>query len=273
MPPKKTKGGGKKASKKSSNGGATTPKTKAGESAVTANKFTVFPKLAAELRLKIWKEACSVMRNVDIWVDIYEYDGPNSRTFQFRTQTKPPGVLGANKESRLEALKHYTLNFGIYIDDGEDFKDCVPIELPMIYMNLKLDRPCLMNFYELGTLEDGEHRSENIDQCEKIGFTSIAYNVWQDMEEDGWGGHVPRHFHYYEKLKEIVLFKEDVSMSKSKSKSKQGKGGVPVPLEFTPVVPAQDSSLNRCEESMRVLQEEDDIQIRACKLAREVLKK
>ena len=37
-------------------------------SEVEERTFELFPKLAPEIRCMIWKEACSVTRNVDLWV-------------------------------------------------------------------------------------------------------------------------------------------------------------------------------------------------------------
>ncbi|RDL39979.1 uncharacterized protein BP5553_04319 [Venustampulla echinocandica] len=65
--------------------------------------FHLFPRLAPELRLKIWREACSP-RTVTI-----RYSLEQDRCI---CASKPPAILHTSHESRTEALKTYKLCFG-----------------------------------------------------------------------------------------------------------------------------------------------------------------
>lgn len=78
--------------------------------------FTLFPKLPVELRDKIWGYACSVTRNVDIWIRSLDmqlgYFYERLLYFYFYSSLPPPSVLHVNSESRSESLKYYDLDFG-----------------------------------------------------------------------------------------------------------------------------------------------------------------
>ncbi|KAE9369925.1 hypothetical protein N431DRAFT_443545 [Stipitochalara longipes BDJ] len=75
--------------------------------------FTLFPKLPAEIRLKIWQHAISVPRIVE-FEKMSSIDGRYARSngtyFDGRWRYKnkaPPPLLSTNCESRREALKAY----------------------------------------------------------------------------------------------------------------------------------------------------------------------
>jgi hypothetical protein len=76
-----------------------------GSSNANKPKFTLFPKLPIELRLKIWKESHEPriieLRFTRNWkMCRYDFIIP-----------KFPAVLHVNKEARLESLKYYKLSF------------------------------------------------------------------------------------------------------------------------------------------------------------------
>jgi len=132
-----------------------------------ARKFTCFPKLAPELRGKIWKEACKVTRNVDLWVldssyfsstDRYLHGNPHS----FSSSCHPPSVLAACKESRAEGLKHYTLDFGTKADiNHPNAKVSFTIStLPKIYFNWECDMLCMMNLKDFEDFRYESHRQD-----------------------------------------------------------------------------------------------------------------
>jgi hypothetical protein len=77
-------------------------------------RFTLFPKLPAELRLMIWKAALPGPRLVEVNF------GFKNNEFCFGSElasctspTAPPAILGACGESRTEALKYYGLCFAM----------------------------------------------------------------------------------------------------------------------------------------------------------------
>ena len=85
---------------------------------VTLDKFTLFPKLPAEMRCKIWFHSLPAPRVVEI--DLVFQGKWACRS---ESQGDPSGLLRANKESRAEFLKHYSpfLEIVIPVDlEGED---------------------------------------------------------------------------------------------------------------------------------------------------------
>ncbi|PVH75701.1 hypothetical protein DL98DRAFT_316512 [Cadophora sp. DSE1049] len=68
--------------------------------------FTLFPRLQPELRQLIWAHACFQPRAVMLFVATDPHDLIPNRTYP--GQRKLPAVLETCKESRDEALKHYT---------------------------------------------------------------------------------------------------------------------------------------------------------------------
>ena len=65
--------------------------------------FPLFPSLAPELRIKIWQHACQP-RTVTV-----RYDSERNKCL---SSSRPPAILQANHESRIEAQKAYKLCFG-----------------------------------------------------------------------------------------------------------------------------------------------------------------
>lgn len=80
--------------------------------------FSLFPKLLPELRILVWRYA-GASRTVEV-----RYDPTIDRC---RSITAPPAILQANHESRIEALRLYSLSFATKTSD------------PRIYFNPYLD--------------------------------------------------------------------------------------------------------------------------------------
>jgi hypothetical protein len=83
--------------------------------AVPAETFKLFPKLAIELRLKIWKMALPGPRVV-----VVQYSETTQLPF---SPARIPVILQVNSESRDEALKSYTLALGFDGAAGRIFFD------------------------------------------------------------------------------------------------------------------------------------------------------
>ena len=111
--------------------------------------FTPFQRLPKELRLEIWKIASFESRNVDVWIDKkgMNDEGTIELVSRFYSCSNVPAVLHACSESRTEALRHYSLDFGLETD--KRYQDCPwfnPASYPpQIYINWEADRLCLMN--------------------------------------------------------------------------------------------------------------------------------
>jgi hypothetical protein len=91
--------------------------------------FTCFPRLPAELRMRIWEFACFIPRNVCIDIDEVLMTKLNDQDSQWATEivawrsdSDIPAVLQVCQESRSEARKHYSLELGTeytkYINTG-----------------------------------------------------------------------------------------------------------------------------------------------------------
>ncbi|KUJ23803.1 uncharacterized protein LY89DRAFT_776044 [Mollisia scopiformis] len=79
------------------------------------DRFTLFPKLPPELRLKIWKEAMPDSRVVPLWpkndlrTDLSELaKGGESQVPKMLVHCPPPVILQVCRESRIEALKTFS---------------------------------------------------------------------------------------------------------------------------------------------------------------------
>ena len=105
--------------------------------------FECFGDLPKELRLKIWKTASFIPRNVDVWnKDIFlsRSNGEEAHLIPHRMHSRhpPPAILHVCCESREEALGHYVLEFGAIKDVG----DFVITSRPRIYINPEADTVC-----------------------------------------------------------------------------------------------------------------------------------
>ena len=99
--------------------------------------FAKSPKLATELRLKVWKYACCVTRNLVLQVkDLRQNDGATNYTlYYFYSPCPVPAVLGVCRKSRVEALRHYNLEFEVN-ETWELERGKITSEIPAtIYVN------------------------------------------------------------------------------------------------------------------------------------------
>lgn len=121
-----------KAPKRTPQRGSPTMKNKA------PTEFTCFSKLPIELRYKIWEEAASIPRIVELHSrSIVYYQGPAIlRVVELIRSTTPiPAMLQTDRESRTQAMKHYKLSF------------CLPgNDTQRIYINFTVNT-VLINFW------------------------------------------------------------------------------------------------------------------------------
>ncbi|PMD31560.1 hypothetical protein L207DRAFT_591511 [Hyaloscypha variabilis F] len=146
-------------------------------------KFTCFPKLPIELRLRIWKFAAFIPRNVDVWIGpektSYDEDGDYwdiridiENHHYFCSRTSPPAILHTSHESRKEGLLVYKLGFGTEHHAGRHhFRSD-----PTIYANSSSDTLCLMNASKF--VYQNNNIFEKIESCYNAsGLRSIAFNM------------------------------------------------------------------------------------------------
>jgi hypothetical protein len=123
--------------------------------AVPAEAFTLFQKLAIELRLKIWKIALPGSRVV---VPAYSESKNN-----IYSPARIPATLHVSRESRCEALKPYSLAFGL---DGADGK---------IFFNFSTD---ILVFDENFASQTKSDRCRDLKQVQYLAFhRSVLDNI------------------------------------------------------------------------------------------------
>ncbi|CCD46192.1 hypothetical protein BofuT4_P117420.1 [Botrytis cinerea T4] len=113
--------------------------------------FTSFTDLPVELRLRIWKFACSQQRNIDVSfrpADPITHVGGyvssvTSTGVSLTTYTKPPSTLHVNRELRLEALKYYS-----HVDFSSPGWGREP-NRSQLYINWRIDRLCFSSLISL----------------------------------------------------------------------------------------------------------------------------
>lgn len=110
-------------------------------------KFTLFPKLPAEIRLMIWKAALPGPRLVDVNFQFEDSEFAfGSNLASCASPTPPPTLLSVCHESRTEALKHYSLCFAVGSEEVGVFCDlkidtlfiscCYPVDDILSCLNL-----------------------------------------------------------------------------------------------------------------------------------------
>ena len=159
-------------------------------SAGDLKEFTCFPKLPIELRIKIWGNACSATRNVDIRAKQFVMPGDcfeNHYLYYWYSSCAVPAVLHVSKESRTEGLKHYKPDFATHREiEMED-----PISLTMsistpaqVYINWNNDRLCLIDPYSLDEWDVYFNESlpfnDFAERCAKRGLRHLAINTALD---------------------------------------------------------------------------------------------
>jgi hypothetical protein len=111
--------------------------------------FTCFPDLPTEIRLKIWKHACFIPRNMDVFLVALRTRWRGGEALSvFRTSQRDPATLYTNKESRTIALKFYTLEFGskarnrlFFLPEKpqRELRECPLLHGPRIYLDPFVD--------------------------------------------------------------------------------------------------------------------------------------
>jgi len=146
--------------------------------------FHRFKDLPPELRIKIWKIASFVQRNIDIqnkelyMSDDFDCGEPDFVPHVIFTTRPPPAILHTCQESRTEGLKYYTLEFGTTLSR----RLCTVTTPAKIYVNWAVDRLCLMQPVSLNDfhteLETSPSRVEELFgiMAEK-GLKYLAVNV------------------------------------------------------------------------------------------------
>ncbi|KAF8855984.1 hypothetical protein BDZ45DRAFT_804489 [Acephala macrosclerotiorum] len=150
--------------------------------------FHPFPKLPVELRLKVWKFVSFLPRIVDVWsknfsIKCYDYREALIPHYMF-TRSPPPAILQICRESRNEALKHYTLDFAAERDEGA----YVVSSKPRIYINWKVDTVCLLQPEDFHGVPSGLEDDQDYDdydqninafvvRMEEMGLKSMAINI------------------------------------------------------------------------------------------------
>ncbi|KAL2067734.1 hypothetical protein VTL71DRAFT_15830 [Oculimacula yallundae] len=179
-------------------------------------EFTLFPKLALELRQMIWTEVCFQERIIDLWCvstftgiecgDDFFDDIGDWRPYKYRSNARyAPSLLHASQEARAVGLKHYFLEFGVhssYIYRGTRIAVSTP---PRIYVNWENDIICPLLVNEdmvpnkINLLTAFWH-PENFPQIRRIAFEVCPGRIsyWDPEEMDD----LLRRYN----IKEVILY-------------------------------------------------------------------
>jgi hypothetical protein len=192
--------------------------------------FTLFPKLPLELRRKIWKEACSVPRLVDLWANFpfapqMGFDASfRPMAYDSYSSKSPPTNLYASHESLIVAMENYQLCFGCEINEVSDrarLRVSIPAE---IYVNWEYDIICpiVIAYGERDEYKTGYlHYLHNSDLGSNGRMRRIALSVNQILNQECW---VLRLTDMDFELHEILLYQHPDRLSNAYGK--------PVRLEF-----------------------------------------
>jgi hypothetical protein len=153
-------------------------------------EFTIFTQLPAELRIKIWKHAAFIQRNIDIWTSDFgeqlhvPTDGIDDPVawftlWKYSSRTPPPSILSVCQESRVEGLKHYKLDFATSFS----FRDFTFSTTPRIYINFAVDRLCFMESFQGADMWDC---ADLFNRCLTNGTRYMALNVRYFQGGEPW---------------------------------------------------------------------------------------
>lgn len=154
--------------------------------AVTLKVFTCFPNLPKELRLKIWRHAAFIPRDVSLRIGWWNLEKINSGVSNslpltphyFFGMCRPPTILSTCHESRKVGLCHYNLCFGTEVK--YEHPQITISQAPNIYLNLDVDTIYFMNTNELYNIDHEARMAIVYDlarQCYVSGLKSFAYNM------------------------------------------------------------------------------------------------
>jgi len=152
--------------------------------------FHRFPDLPAELRCKIWTHASFIPRNIDIWTSDFghqiniptqgEEDPVEEFTvWKYCSRASAPALLSVCRESRVEALKYYKLDF----DSKFSFRDFTFITTPRVYVNHESDRLCFLESFQGAGMWDC---IDFFNRCQRNGIRSLALNIRHFQGGEPW---------------------------------------------------------------------------------------
>ncbi|KAM0150352.1 hypothetical protein ACHAQE_008606 [Botrytis cinerea] len=153
--------------------------------------FHSFPKLPAELREMIWKEACRDERTVTVFSSDRVLDAEHTKGhgdlpfFTFRSLNSIPGVLHADRESRFIGMKIYMPVF----DTRSEFPLVTEMSdrtAPSIWINPSTDIICPMT-----SMIDDQPETLSKKMCdakvERIALNDCSFQRSASIPCDKWG--------------------------------------------------------------------------------------
>lgn len=178
------------------------------DNTLNANEFHQFPKLPAELRLRIWRFALPASR-ILIFI-MHRYRG-HPRCGQFIPAAKVPVTLQINQESRAETLKYFQLAFST---NGQRWTTYVDFSTDVICfgsVTLDLTKPSVWDSVE-GDIEKIQRLVCPHDEF--LELTSIPredFGMSGGIEADSY--HEPKFVNNFKSLTEVFVDLERASAS------------------------------------------------------------
>jgi hypothetical protein len=179
-------------------------------------EFNCFPKSPKELRLKTWKHAATIPRNIDLWVGPWGIDSAHGLFdildrphYYYMSTTLPPAILSICQESRQEGLAIYKLAFGTetHVRRHHHSSDAY------IYINWSVDTLCLMNPDEL-CFSYIPHKGimlNLVEQCNSGQLRAVAFNKGNGI----WNKYRHGDFHYPRDLDALLFVMKSLRYNKT----------------------------------------------------------
>ncbi|KAL5327332.1 hypothetical protein ACEPPN_005028 [Leptodophora sp. 'Broadleaf-Isolate-01'] len=202
--------------------------------------FTLFPKLPAELRLKIWSHASRVTRNLVLQIGYIgvKDDGAGWQPYYFYSTCPLPAVLTTCRESRKEALQHYSLDFGV--KETSRTWACpiaITFEAPAtIYINWNFDRVCIFGpsgFEAIDWISDVQYTNRLQELGRKFRDRELRYLAIElENLDEHYSGYDKHHqdllslSENQQHLEELILFQQNQVMQYSYQRDGPLKFGV-----------------------------------------------
>lgn len=122
-----------------------------GEGHDSSQIFNFFPKLAPELRNKIWEEHCiqAEPRIIDLWLT----KDSTKKKMKYGSNSRAPAILHTSREARGMGLQYYTFLFTKEIE-SEDSEDVETPRQQRLYVNWEHDIIFPIPFHLVSLHED-----------------------------------------------------------------------------------------------------------------------
>ncbi|CZR66207.1 uncharacterized protein PAC_16108 [Phialocephala subalpina] len=185
---------------------------------ISAHKFTLFPRLPAELRLKIWFFALPRQRLVEIMVnetfDSYLSDASSEDRWSLvksvRSPTSVPAILHTCNESRVEALKYYHLSFGRNTSYSRNMNPRIYFDASTDVLYLNCHHFPLVTFICLLRLIG---QRMDIDSMDKVITIALCHGLAKNLaEQNGSHDAIKNYIYEFPVLERVICVRHGINL-------------------------------------------------------------